>query len=831
MFKTFTQNVNFGDKIITLETGFLANQADGSVLARCGDTSVLCVVCTAKEDSPDVDFFPLTVNYIEKAYACGKIPGGFFKREGKQSEREILISRLIDRPLRPIFVDGYYRNTQIVCTLLSYDGKNEPDVVAMVGASVAVALAGLPTQGIVSGCRIGYVDGKYIINPTIEEAKDSKLDIVVAGTTDAVLMVESEAQILSEDEMLGAIEVAQNAINQSVEQIKEFVKNVGKEPSVVFIPRDRSKLYEKMCCLVKDEVVEAFKIKDKKMRHQTLDDIYSKVKDELYCLEIGDCGCECDCCNDCKCESNEECKCDCNDCSCGKDCEKECDDECETPCCEILGESEPLVFQGDEPVEMNDVDIKLSYEKLQEEVVRGQILRDKVRIDGRQLDEVRPIDVRVGVLPLVHGSAVFSRGLTQSLAVATLGTADDEQLSDSLTDTKTSQRFMLHYNFPGYSAGEATPPKAPGRRELGHGNLARRALSPVIPSKEEFPYTIRVVSEITSSDGSTSQATVCSCCMAMMDMGVPLKAPVAGVAMGLIKEDYGYAVLTDIMADEDHLGDMDFKVAGTKDGITALQMDIKTFGITLEIMKDALAQAKKARLYIMSKMQSALEAPRQTLNANAPKVFHLSIDKDQIPDIIGKGGANIKKICDASKAKIDISQDGEITIFANSDNELNIAKEMINAYLGKIEFGKIFDATVKSVLSFGVIVDIGYDRTGLVHITELADVEIEPSAFVVEGQNVKVKYIGNDEKGRAKFSMKAVDQETGSDKGYIYDENKASEDVKKNERAGRRPQNSHRPYSRVEKGGRGNYKSRSNRQEQSSFDKKKGKKKKKFLFF
>ena len=829
MFKTFTQNVNFGDKIITLETGFLANQADGSVLAKCGNTSVLCVVCTAKEDSPDVDFFPLTVNYIEKAYACGKIPGGFFKREGKQSEREILISRLIDRPLRPIFVDGYYRNTQIVCTLLSYDGKNEPDIVAMVGASAAVALAGLPTQGIVSGCRIGYVDGKYIINPTIEEAKDSKLDIVVAGTTDAVLMVESEAQILTEDEMLGAIEVAQGAINQSVEQIKAFVKNVGKEPSVVFIPRDRTKLYEKMCALVKDEVVEAFKIKDKKTRHQTLDDIYSKVKDELYCLEIGDCGCECDCCNDCKCESDEECKCDCNDCSCGKDCEKECDGECETPCCEILGESEPLVFQGGEPAEMNDVDIKLSYEKLQEEVVRGQILRDKVRIDGRQLDEIRPIDVRVGVLPLVHGSAVFSRGLTQSLAVATLGTADDEQLSDSLTDTKTSQRFMLHYNFPGYSAGEATPPKAPGRRELGHGNLARRALSPVIPSKEEFPYTIRVVSEITSSDGSTSQATVCSCCMAMMDMGVPLKAPVAGVAMGLIKEDCGYAVLTDIMADEDHLGDMDFKVAGTKDGITALQMDIKTFGITLEIMKDALAQAKKARLYIMSKMQSALEAPRETLNANAPKVFHLSIKKEQIPDIIGKGGANIKKICDVSKAKIDISQEGEITIFANSDNELNIAREMINAYLGKIEFGKIFDATVKSVLSFGVIVDIGYDRTGLVHITELADMEIEPSAFVTEGQQVKVKYIGDDEKGRAKFSMKAVDQDTGEDKGYIYEENIMKDCVKKSERPSRKPLNSHRHYTQ-DKGGRSTYKSRG-KVERSSFEKKNGKKKKKFLFF
>ncbi|MBQ3944210.1 MAG: polyribonucleotide nucleotidyltransferase, partial [Alphaproteobacteria bacterium] len=552
---------------------------------------------------------------------------------------------------------------------------------------------------------------------------------------------------------------------------------------------------------------------------------------ELYYLEMGDFDC-----NQNNCDNDFECKCDENniarDCECkNSSCESKCECDCETPCCEILGESEPLVFQGNEPVEMNDVDIKLSYEKLQEEVVRGQILRDKVRIDGRQLDEIRPIDVRVGVLPLVHGSAVFSRGLTQSLAVATLGMSDDEQLSDSLTDTKASQRFMLHYNFPGYSAGEATPPKAPGRRELGHGNLARRALSPVIPLKEDFPYTIRVVSEITSSDGSTSQATVCSCCMAMMDMGVPLKAPVAGVAMGLIKEDYGYAVLTDIMADEDHLGDMDFKVAGTKDGITALQMDIKTFGITLEIMKDALAQAKKARMFIISKMQSVLEMPRQTLSANAPKVFRLSISKEQIPDIIGKGGANIKNICDVSMAKIDISQEGVVTIFANSDNELSIAKDMINAYLGKIEFGKIFDATVKSVLSFGVIVDIGYGRTGLVHVSELSDNEIEPGALVSEGQVVKVKYIGSDEKGRAKFSMRAVVQGTGEDKGYVYEDNALCSDVIKGKRTGHRNSQSEHKRRLQEKNGRANYNSRG-KAERSFLDKKKSKKKKKkFLFF
>ena len=721
MFTTFTSDINIGNSVITLETGFMANQADGSVLARCGGTSVLCVVCTAKEDSPDVDFFPLTVNYIEKAYACGKIPSGFFKRESKQSEREILISRLIDRPIRPIFVDGYYRNTQIICTLLSYDGKTEPDMVALVGASAAVAVAGLPTQGIISGCRVAYIDGKYVVNPTIEELANSKLDLVVAGTTDAVLMVESEAQILTEDEMLEAIKVGQEAINKSVEQISAFVKKVNKAPAVVFYPRNRDKLYAKIKKLSKDNVVEAFKMQDKHQRHKVLDEIYGSLKDELLC---DDCCCE-SCQDDCKCEE--------------------------------------LVFQNNEPVELNEVDIKLMYEKLQEEIVRGQIMKDKTRIDGRGLDQVREIDVRVGVLPVVHGSAVFSRGLTQVMAVATLGTMQDEQQCDSITDSDVSHRFMLHYNFPGYSAGEATPPKAPGRRELGHGNLARRALNPVMPSKEDFPYSVRVVGEVLSSDGSTSQATVCSSCMALMDMGVPLKAPVAGVAMGLIKEGDDYEVLTDIMADEDHLGDMDFKVAGPLNGITALQMDIKTFGITIEIMRNALMKAKKAREHIMSKMMAVLSSPRSEMNTNAPKVYNMMVSENKISDIIGKGGVNIKKICETSKAKVDISQDGKVTIFANNQDELMIAKEMIEASIGKIEFGRIFDAVVKSVMSFGAIVDVGYDRTGLVHVSELSDESIEPSMIIKEGQIVKVKFIGTDNKGRFKFSLKAVNQETGED--------------------------------------------------------------------
>ena len=756
MFKTFTQEVNVGNSVITLETGFMANQADGSVLARCGGTSVLCVVCTAKEDSADVDFFPLTVNYIEKAYACGKIPGGFFKREGKQSEREILISRLIDRPIRPIFIDGYYRNTQIICTLLSYDGKTEPDMVALVGASAAVAIAGLPTQGVVSGCRVAYINGKYVINPTNEELKNSKLDLVVAGTTNAVLMVESEAQILTEEEMLGAIEAGQNAINSSVEQIKAFAKKVNKAPAVVFYPRNRDKLYEKIKTLVGANVVEAFKIQDKKHRHAVLDEIYKGVRDELLLCQ------ECSCFKSEGCGQDEECKCDAEDCRCGQ--------------------CEELVFQNGEAVEMNDVDIKLMYSKLQEDIVRGQILNEKVRIDGRKLDQVRQIDVRVGVLPVVHGSAVFSRGLTQVMAVATLGSSQDEQQSDSLTDSNTSQRFMLHYNFPGYSAGEATAPKSPGRRELGHGNLARRALNPVIPSKEDYPYSIRVVGEVLSSDGSTSQATVCSSCLALMDMGVPLKAPVAGVAMGLIKEGDTYEVLTDIMADEDHLGDMDFKVAGPLEGITALQMDIKTFGITLEIMRDALAKAKIARAHIMSKMMAVISAPRSDVNLNAPKVYNMQISERKIADVIGKSGMNIKKICEISKAKVDVSPDGMVTIFANNQEALDIAKEMINASIGNIEFGRIFDAVVKSVMTFGSIVDIGYDRTGLVHISEISNEGLEPSMVVKEGQKVKVKYIGTDERGRFKFSLKAVDQTTGEDlsKGeYYQEEHKISEPMKR----------------------------------------------------
>ena len=750
MFKIVKQDVNVGESVITLETGYMANQADGAVVAKCGGTTVLCVVCTAKEDSPDVDFFPLTVNYIEKAYACGKIPGGFFKREGKQSEREILISRLIDRPIRPIFVDGYYRNTQIVCTLLSYDGKSEPDMVALVGASAAVAVAGLPTQGVVSGCRVVYINGKYVVNPTNDQLENSKLDLVVAGTTNAVLMVESEAKILSEDEMLKAIECGQKEINKSVKQIEQFVKKVCKAPAVEFYPRNREKLYKEIKKMVGSDVAKAFKIQNKLKRHQTLDEIYKEVKEKLM-SENCCCGNNCDCCCDNKKECDKKGKGKKGKNTATKECKCKVDDK-KCYC--------NLVSQNGEPVEMNEVDIKLVYAQLEEEVVRGQILKDKVRIDGRKLDEIRQIDVRVGVLPEVHGSAVFSRGLTQVMAVATLGTSQDEQQADSLTDLNLSQRFMLHYNFPGYSAGEATAPKAPGRRELGHGNLARRALSPVLPSKEEFPYSIRVVGEVLSSDGSTSQATVCSSCLALMDMGVPLKAPVAGVAMGLIKEKNQYEVLTDIMADEDHLGDMDFKVAGPLNGITALQMDIKTFGITIEIMRNALAQAKKAREHIMSKMLDVLPKPRKEMNANAPKICNIIVDEKKVPDIIGKGGSNIKKICEISHAKIDIN-DNKVTIFANNQEELAIAKEMIEASIGEIEFGRIFDATVKSVLAFGAIVDIGFDRSGLVHVSELSDDNLEPSTLVHEGMKIKVKYIGLDEKGRFKFSMKSVDQKTG----------------------------------------------------------------------
>ncbi len=748
MFKVFTQDVNVGNSVITLETGYMANQADGSVLAKCGGTSVLCVVCSAKEDSPDTDFFPLTVNYIEKAYACGKIPGGFFKREGKQSEREILISRLIDRPIRPIFVDGYYRNTQIVCTLLSYDGKNEPDMVALVGASTAVALAGLPTQGIISGCRIAYINGKYVVNPAKDELKNSKLDLVVAGTTNAVLMVESEAKILTEEEMLGAIACGQEVINSSVEQIKEFVKKVGKEPAVQFFPREREALYKKIKIMAENDVIEAFKIQDKAQRHMALDIIYKALKDRLLFEQDCCCGESC-CCGD-----------DCGEGCCGGKCDKKCcQDGCSEDCNDRNGccSCEALVFQNGEPVEMNEVDIKLMYARLEEEVVRGQILRDKIRIDGRALDQVRPIDVRVGVLPKVHGSAIFSRGLTQVMAVATLGTSQDEQQNDSLTDSGTSQSFMLHYNFPGYSAGEATAPKAPGRRELGHGNLARRALNPVIPSKEEFPYTIRVVGEVLSSDGSTSQATVCSSCLALMDMGVPIKAPVAGVAMGLIKEGDTYEVLTDIMADEDHLGDMDFKVAGPLEGITALQMDIKTFGITIEIMRDALAQAKKARQHIMSKMLEVLPAPRKKMNSNAPKVLTIKVSDNKVADIIGKGGANIRKICEVSGAKVDVAN-GVVNILADSEEQLFIAKEMVEASIGYIEYGRVFDAEVKAVLAFGAIVDVGFDRTGLVHISELSNEGLEPSAVVREGMRIKVKYVGLDDKGRFKFSLRQANE-------------------------------------------------------------------------
>jgi polyribonucleotide nucleotidyltransferase len=721
MVKQFRKEFTFGNKILVLETGLLANQADGAVLATYGKTSVLCTVVSAKQDAEDVDFFPLTVNYIEKQYAGGKIPGGFFKREGRQSEKEILISRLIDRPLRAIFADGYFRNTQVVCTLLSYDKINEPDIPAIIGASAAIAIAGLPTTTVLAACRVGYLNKEYICNPSQEDCIKGELDLVVAGSDTAILMVESQAKQLSEEIMLGAILFAQESYKPVIHAIKELTLEVNKEKVINFIPRDRSNLYKTLSKDFKQQVIEAYAIVDKLKRHNAISDIYKTIIERF------------------------------------------------TPI--INSESEEaLVKVNKEKVKLNAVDLKLTFEKLQEEVVRGKIMEDKKRIDGRALDQIRQIDVRTDILPIVHGSALFTRGGTQVMSVTTLGGTLDEQMQDSLTDLISSERFILHYNFYGYSAGEASAPRAPGRREIGHGKLAHRALYAVMPTKEEFPYTVRVVNEVLSSDGSTSMATVCGTSMSLMATGVPIKSPVAGIAMGLIKEDEEYAILTDIMADEDHLGDMDFKVAGTQSGITALQMDIKTDGITNQIMQHALEKAKKARLTILEKMLATLPAARDVVSENAPKVFNLVIKESQIPELIGKGGSSIKNICEKSGAKVEISPTGSVAIFASSDESMTMAKNMISAIIDDVEYGEIFEGKIKSIMPFGMIVDIGYDRTGLVHISEISHNRIDNiHDHYVEGGIVKVKCIGTDEKGRTKFSVKSVDQETGLDIGQKKD--------------------------------------------------------------
>ncbi len=699
MFKEFKKEIDWAGRKLVIETGKIGRQADGSVIVRYGDTIVHAAVCAAKTPMEGFeDFMPLTVNYIEKAYAAGKIPGGFFKREGKPSESEVLISRLIDRPIRPLFVKGFRHDTQVTCTLLSHDLVNNPDIVSMVAASAALTISGLPFLGPIGAARVGYINGEYVLNPTIQQVKESDLDLVVAGTSEGVLMVESEAQELSEDVMLGAVSFGHEGFQPVIKAIIELAEECAKDPwEVPEKPAEydlvRATLLEK----VGTELAAAYKIHEKLARQDAVNAAKEKAK-ELFA-------------------DNEA--------------------------------AAPLV----EPI----------FHELESEIVRNDVLKTGVRIDGRDTKTVRPIEAQVQVLPKAHGSALFTRGETQALVVATLGTGEDEQIVDDLTG-EWKQTFMLHYNFPPFSVGEVGRVGSPGRREIGHGKLAWRAIHPMLPSKEEFPYTIRVVSEIMESNGSSSMATVCGSCLSLMDAGIPMKKPVAGIAMGLIKEGNDFTVLTDIMGDEDHLGDMDFKVAGTKDGVTALQMDIKITSITKEIMGVALQQAHEGRLHILSKMAEALPAPRAQISDNAPRITTIKIDKEKIRDVIGTGGKVIREIVEKTGAKIDIDDEGVVNIASVDSEAGKAALNWIKGIVSEPEVGEIYTGKVVKIMDFGAFVNFLGSRDGLVHISELAPKRVEKVTDVVkEGDIVKVKCLGMDNRGKVKLSMKRVDQETGAD--------------------------------------------------------------------
>jgi polyribonucleotide nucleotidyltransferase len=701
MFNNHKVEIEWGGRPLILETGKVARQAHGSVIATYGETVVLATVVSAKEAKPGQDFFPLTVNYQEKTFAAGKIPGGFFKREGRPSEKETLTSRLIDRPIRPLFPAGYKNETQVVLTVLQHDLENDPDVLAMVGASAALTLSGVPFMGPIGGARVGYINGEYVLNPHVDEMVESTLDLVVAGTTDAVLMVESEANELSEEIMLGAVMFGHRGMQPVVNAIIKLAEVAAAEPRD-FQPEDLSALEGEMESLVAGELAKAYTITDKKERYNAIDSVKDRVKGHFAPAE------------------GEEAK--------------------------WTSEQIGSVFKS-----------------LQAKVVRGNILKTKTRIDGRDLSTVRPIVSEVGILPRTHGSALFTRGETQALVVATLGTGEDEQFVDALTGTY-KESFMLHYNFPPYSVGEAGRMGSPGRREIGHGKLAWRAVHPLLPSAEEFPYTLRIVSEITESNGSSSMATVCGTSLSLMDAGVPLKAPVAGIAMGLIKEGDDFAVLSDILGDEDHLGDMDFKVAGSANGVTSLQMDIKIQGITEEIMQVALGQAKDGRLHILGEMAKALSESRGELGEFAPRIEQMKIPVDKIRDVIGSGGKVIREIVEQTGAKINIDDDGTIKIASASGKEIEAAKKWIHSIVDEPEVGEIYEGTVVKTADFGAFVNFFGPRDGLVHISQLAPERVAKTTDVVkEGDKVFVKLMGFDERGKVRLSMKVVDQETGNE--------------------------------------------------------------------
>ncbi len=699
MFDTKTVSLEWGGKTLTLETGRIARQADGAVLATYGETVVLCAVTAAKSVKDGQDFFPLTVHYQEKFSAAGRIPGGFFKRERGATEKETLTSRLIDRPIRPLFPEGFYNEINVICQVLSFDGETEADIVAMVAASAALTISGVPFMGPIGAARVGFVDGEYTLNPKQDAALvDGRLDLVVAATQDAVMMVESEAKELTEEEMLGAVMFAHDECRKVIGAIVDLAEQAAKDPWEIDTSDDKAAMKEELRGLVGADIAAAYKLTDKSARSDALNEARAKAK--AHYAEA----------------------------------------------------------DGQTAMVANKL-----VKKLEADIVRGAILKDGQRIDGRKLDQVRPIEAIVGFLPRTHGSSLFTRGETQAICTTTLGTKDSEQMIDGLEGLSYSN-FMLHYNFPPYSVGEVGCFGAPGRREVGHGKLAWRALHPVLPNHEDFPYTIRILSDITESNGSSSMATVCGGCLSMMDAGVPIERPVSGIAMGLILEGDEFAVLSDILGDEDHLGDMDFKVAGTENGITTMQMDIKVAGITQEIMAKALEQAKAGRTHILGEMAKALSNARGEVSKHAPRIETMQIDKAKIRDVIGTGGKVIREIVAETGAKVDIDDEGVIKISSSDASQIEAARKWIAGIVEEAEVGKIYDGKVVNIVDFGAFVNFMGGKDGLVHVSEMKNERVEkPTDVVSEGQEVKVKVLEIDQRGKVRLSMRVVDQETGEE--------------------------------------------------------------------
>ncbi len=735
MFKIISKEIEWAGSKLKIETGKVARQADGAVMVTYGETVVLCTVVSDKKKKEGIDFLPLTVNYKEMYFAAGRIPGGFFKREGRATEKETLVARLIDRPIRPLFPDNYYHETQVICTVISFDNEHDADILSIIGTSAALAISRIPFQGPVAAAKVGYQNGEYVLNPKIGKIlSEGDLDLVVAGTEDSVLMVESEAKMLSEEIMLGAVNFGHQKMQPVISMINELADEAGVEKTEV-LAIDNSKVEKEVNKAAEALLREAYKETDKQSRYIKIDAAKKHTEAEL----------------------------------------------------EDLGAEEPQ--------------ISVAFKQLQQHIVRRQIVEEGTRIDGRGVADVRAINCEVSFLPRVHGSALFTRGETQVIAGATLGSGTDEQMIDGL-EGDSKERFMLHYNFPAYSVGEATPSRGPGRREIGHGKLAWRAIHQVLPSKEEFPYTLRVVSEVTESNGSSSMATVCGGILSLMDAGVPIKSPVAGIAMGLILEKDKYVVLSDILGDEDHLGDMDFKVAGTKDGITALQMDIKVKGISSEIMQVALSQAKEGRMHILGKMQETMDTPRTTLNEHAPSIITMKVSKDKIRELIGPGGKVIKGICEESKAKVDIDDNGNVTISSLGLEKGKKAQKMIEDIAVEPEVNSIYHGKVVKIMEFGAFVNLVGARDGFLHISEIANEKTaDINDALTEGNQVWVKVIGYDQRGKVKLSMKVVNQETGEN---------LAEDVEV------KPKNTSDKPNRESKSGNGNRRSSAPRKEKET---------------